>query len=174
MQRLFVLAVVVLVQQASAAPPSRPEATTTSFLQAYVPLGAGGIPKRSRLGPLLQWVTPGLQTLLRTASELEEASRCEGPPSIEGDLLWSLAEGANASNVKTCRIQGASARCEIELRYTDRQRQETEVWIDTIKLRRIEGIWLVDDVLTGANWAPKRGLRQALRASIQDNRSCGR
>jgi hypothetical protein len=174
MKRLFVLAAVALVHQASATPPSRPEAATTSFLQAYVPLGAGGIPKRSRMGPLLQLVTPGLQTLLRTASELEEASRCEGPPSIEGDLLWSLAEGAQESNVKTCRIQGVSARCEIKLRYTDRQRQETEEWIDTVKLRRIEGIWLVDDVLTGADWAPKRALRQVLKASIQDNRSCGR
>jgi hypothetical protein len=172
MQRLVVLALIALMHPANAKPASSPEATSASFLQAYEPLGAGGLPTRSEMGPLLRFTTPSLADLLRTALRLEEESRCEGPPSIEGDLLWSLAEGAQHAQVKTCRVQGASARCDIALRYTDRLRNETEQWVDKINLRKINGIWLVDEVLTGAEWAPRRALKKVLVASIRANRSC--
>ncbi len=172
MKRLVALTLAALLHQPSAGVPSSPEATSASFLQAYEPLGAGGLPKRSRMGLLLELTTPALRNLLHRASRIEEESRCEGPPSIEGDLLWSLADGAQHAQVKLCRIQGASARCDIALRYTDTNRNHTEEWIDKINLRMINGVWLVDDVLTGAEWARKRALKQVLSASIQTNRSC--
>ena len=152
-----------------------PERAAIAFLNAYEPLGAGGLPPLKRMTSLLKYSSPDLSTLLNKAATLEEASRCEGPPTIEGDLLWSLAEGAQSWTLGQCKASDGHAVCEVTLRHSDpKPSVNTLVWAEELVLVRSSHAWLVDNVRSTATWATNRQLKDRLRTSIQQNEQCAR
>ena len=137
-----------------------PASAAREFLRAYQPLASAGVPKPAQLPGLLKHLHPGLRQSLESVSTQQATSRCEGPPAIQGDLITSLSEGPNGSQVLACRIQPGAAVCPV--RFTYRGTPEGVRWTDEIELRLHADRWVVQDVVQGAPWSAKTRLSSRL------------
>ena len=133
-----------------------PASATRQFLRAYQPLASAGVPKPPQLAPLMGHLHPGLRQTLETVSAQQAASQCEGPPAIQGDLITSLFEGPNESQVLPCRFRTGVANCPV--RFTYRGTPEGVRWTDVVELRLHADRWVVSDVVQGAPWSGKSRL----------------
>lgn len=147
-----------------------PSSATRQFLQAYQPLASAGVPKPPQLAPLVKHLHPALRQPLETVSTQQAASRCEGPPAIQGDLITSLNEGPNEFQVLACRVRPGAASCPV--RFTYRGTPAGVRWTDEVELRLHADRWLVHDVLQGAPWSAKSRLSGRLAEASQVLSTC--
>ena len=147
-----------------------PASATRQFLQAYQPLASAGVPKPPQLAAVLPHLHPGLRQTLEAVSAQQAASRCEGPPAIQGDLVTSLFEGPNAFQVLACQIRTGAARCGV--RFTYRGTPEGVHWTDAFELRLLNDRWLVEDVVQGASWSAKSRLSGRLAEASRVLSTC--
>lgn len=147
-----------------------PASAVQKFLHAYQPLAGSGLPKPPQLATLANNLHPDLAQTLAITSSLQAASHCEGPPAIQGDLISSLSEGPNASEVLACRVWPSAASCRV--RFTYHGTPEGVRWTDTIELRLYAERWLVHDVVPGAPWSARSRLSITLKEAVRVLRTC--
>jgi len=156
LRRIGLHAGVVAAMLTPSAWAADPAGATRQFLQAYQPLASAGVPKPAQLPALQKHLHPELRQALETVSTQQAASTCEGPPAIQGDLITSLFEGPNQSQVLPCRIRTGVASCPV--RFTYRGTPEGVRWTDVVELRLHADRWVVSDVVQGAPWSGKSRL----------------
>jgi hypothetical protein len=66
-------------------------------------------------------------------------------PVSEGPIFLSNYEGADTFSVGRASIDGSHADVPVSLSYTEGA--DTVRWVDIAKLRRVGGVWLLDDIL---------------------------
>ena len=147
-----------------------PISATREFLRTYQPLASAGVPKPAQLPTVLKHLHPSLSQALEAVSTQQAASRCEGPPAIQGDLITSLFEGPNESQMLPCRIRSGSASCPVRFRY--RGTPDGVRWTDEIELRLHADRWVVSDVVQGASWSAKSRLSTRLAEAEQVLKAC--
>ncbi len=148
------------------------QVSAKAFVSAYMPFVAGGLPRSSKLVPLLAHTTPELGRLLSAAAAAEEAAQCDGPPLIEGDLLSSLAEGPQSFSVQQCTVASSNASCSVRFTYKGPNDPTTLEWFDIIELRRGSIGWRVSDVRRSASWAVKGTLTSRLKSVPKEAAAC--
>jgi hypothetical protein len=111
-----------------------------------------------------------LRRSLETVSAQQSASRCEGPPALQGDLITSLFEGPNEFQVMNCRIRTLGATCPV--RFTYRGTPEGVRWTDEIELRLHADRWVVRDVVQGAPWSGQSRLSSRLAEASRVLSTC--
>jgi hypothetical protein len=147
-----------------------PAGAALQFLRAYQPLASAGVPKPAQLEALGRHLHPDLRRSLETVSTQQAASRCEGPPALQGDLITSLFEGPNEFQVMNCRIRTLGATCPV--RFTYRGTPEGVRWTDEIELRLHADRWVVQDVVQGAPWSGKSRLSSRLAEASRVLSTC--
>ena len=154
--RIFAAALLACALIGSAhAQEAAPDATVAGFYGAYKSFHpSDGIPDakgRARYEPFL---SPALNRALVAAAAAEDKfakANKDSPPLIEGDLFTSNFEGATEEVPQPCRVEGAEARCPVQLTYTGAKAKPL-VWTDTLLLVKTEAGWRVDDIAYGGNW----------------------
>ena len=147
-----------------------PSRATQTFLRNYQPLASAGVPKPAQLPALLPALHPALRQALEAVSVQQAASRCEGPPAIQGDLVTSLSEGPQAFQVQTCRIRTGAATCPV--RFVYRGTPEGVRWTDEVELRLQDDRWMVTDVVQGAPWSGRTRLSDRLAEALRVLQTC--
>ena len=151
---------------------------STDFYSLVIALKQGGIPDaraRAHLAPL---ISPELSRLLGDAARAEtdyaRNTKGEAPPLLEGDLFFSLFEGASSFKVGACETHGGAGQCAIALRYSQGD-EKPEDWTDTVLLIETPQGWRVDDIDYGGNWpfANKGTLKENLAFAIQNASGTG-
>lgn len=117
----------------------------------------------SALTPLMtESLVKAFQVAHKEQAEFIQQQPDEKPPWIEGDLFSSLFEGPQQFAVGKAKVAGDTAS--IPVTFTRIEGAETVKWTDTLKLRQMRKVWLVDDVIYQGEWAfgNKGTLRDAL------------
>ena len=120
-----------------------------------------------------RWVSSRLKAMPAVAqmSSAKEAIRDnkfikeypdEKPPWIEGDLFSSLTEGATSYSLGKSRVEKTRAEVDVHLIYKDKN--DATEWMDTVVLTKVNGKWVITDILFKGNWAFMNGA--SLRASL--------
>lgn len=65
-------------------------------------------------------------------------------PMSEGPIFLSNYEGADTFSVGTAKVDGTYAEVPVSFSYT--YGTDTFHWIDIVMLRRVDGVWLMDDI----------------------------
>lgn len=152
------LAALVLCAAFAAPPvPSTPQATVEAFYTLYLRYKVMGIPGGAMRANFKDVITPALDNALARADTAEAsyaaATHNEVPPLFEGDLFSSLFEGATGYTLKDCAVEGATARCEVNLTYKDKIKAMTTTWTDTLLLVDTATLgWRIDDITYGGQW----------------------
>jgi len=134
-------------------------------------LRVDGLPSPTQLGSLSTYLSQGLQTAIRKASQ--EQARCmkkfkdEKPPWIEGDLFTSNFEGfttIDAVAVKSAKPDRKTMT--ISFAYTENG--QTFRWSDEVVLvPGGHGKWVVDDVRFRGEQPFTSGFGSSLRRSLE-------
>jgi hypothetical protein len=66
-------------------------------------------------------------------------------PVSEGPVFLSNYEGADSFSVGPASIEGAQADVPVSFSYSEGG--DTVRWVDVAKLQRVDGVWLLDDIL---------------------------
>lgn len=65
-------------------------------------------------------------------------------PMSEGPIFVSNYEGADTFSVGRAQVEGTRAEVPVSLSYTEGA--DTVRWVDVAMLRRVDGVWLLDDI----------------------------
>lgn len=163
-----ILALLLLVNAAQAAPPASPKDIAAQFYRICHKLKISGLPTAQQTKLLAPYLSQDLQQLIQSAREKQakfiKEHPGEKPPWIEGDLFSSSFEGSHGFRVGTPVVQADRAEVPIHLFYRDGKNMIR--WTDTLVLTRVGKGWVVSDLLYKATWEFKPGtsLRGVLQA----------
>lgn len=135
----------------AAAPAPDPESTVKAFYSYRIKSALTGAPDAKQLGVLRQWLTPRLCAQLEKAGKERDAfvkkhGNSEKPPWCEGDLFSSTFEGPTSFEIAGGAGDGKNSLVQVVFSFSQ-PGQKTFRWSDRIRLKRINGKWLIDDVV---------------------------
>jgi len=81
-------------------------------------------------------------------------------PMAEGPIFFSNYEGADSFEIGHATIDGTEAQVPVSFTYTEGA--DTVRWVDTVMLRQVDGVWLMDDIL----FDPQRWDHYTLRERV--------
>jgi len=125
----------------------------------------------AQLGPLL---TPQLRSLFSQA--FKEQTRCRKlfpediPPWVDGDIFTSSAEGFTSFTPTDSKAQANARTVSITFNYAEKKSKVQ--WTDTVSMREVGGVWLVDDVFYRATFAFTSGFGSHLQGSLKELPAC--
>lgn len=176
----FLLLLAACAARIEPSPPIQPTSTEVEAAQVIfdqiTALHVDGLPNDEQMRALAPLLTTQLRDALESARDWQrgeiERMRLAGsddkPPFVEGDLFSSLFEGA-----QTARAAAAARDQDRVLVTLDRSYGEGDDvvrWRDRAVLKRVGGVYLLDDVEYGGDWAFQAGtstLRNTLSARDQ-------
>ena len=130
-------------------------AVAMDFLVMHQRLGNSGLPQRADMAAYDAFLCPSLAQAIRAAQARQEQARAERPgdkpPFVEGDLFSSLFEGPDDFAVRDSELQGDRARVVVAMGAGSGDKATR--WKDTLELRLDDGIWCLEDVEYGGDWA---------------------
>ena len=97
-----------------------------------------------------RWFTPELVSHFESHNERvarwmeEHSDEALKLPMSEGPIFISNYEGADTFSVGQSKVEGAHAEVPVTFSYTEGA--DTVQWVDVALLRRVDGLWLMDDI----------------------------
>ena len=164
----------LLAPFAADAGSATPSDAVQGFYRVYATFHpSDGIPNAAGLAEYAPYLSPHLHALLQKGADAEARfakANKNSPPLIEGDLFTSMFEGATGVKPGTCKVDGGTAHCTVDLVYDDGKDKPTR-WTDTLVLVKSTDGWGVDDILFGGSWAfaNKGKLSDTLNEAIADS-----
>jgi hypothetical protein len=148
--------------------PDSPAGVVQHFYELHAPHAGAGAPEADQLATYAPLLTKDLVAALeRARAERDRAiadNPGEKPPFVEGALFASLFEGYTRALPRTVASEGDTARVPVCFQFLSKGMPVE--WIDTVRLRREDGAWRIDDVAYGGQWdfANSGTLREQLPA----------
>ena len=123
-----------------------------NFYTQAVALNVQGLPRQEELTRLAPLMSPALLELFEQArqAQAEDFKRHQGtePPLVQGSIFFSLFEGAQ--RLVAILPSEAPNMWSVTLAYG--QGTDAFEWIDDVRLVRLNGQWLVDDIDFMGQW----------------------
>jgi len=146
--------------------PNTPSGVANSFYKKYVAFQMRGLPTKNQMKSLAPLFSKEIIDMI-AADRVQQTKFIkehpgEKPPWIEGDLFSSLFEGATSYSLGKAGIKNGSGEIDVHLIY--KYKSDATEWTDTVALRKINGRWVIADILFKGNWAYMNGA--SLRASL--------
>jgi hypothetical protein len=134
--------------------PDTPTGVAVRFYELHQPHAGAGVPDAADLETYRPLLTrPLIAALERARAERDAAVASapdEKPPYVEGALFASLFEGYTSVQPITLATEGWEAQVKMCFAYA--QGGDRTEWTDTVKLRKEDGTWRIDDVVYGGQW----------------------
>jgi hypothetical protein len=132
-------------------PAASPDDTVRAFYSYRIKSALTGAPTAQQLAVLRQWFTPRLWTQLEKAGKerdvfIKKYGNDEKPPWCEGDIFSSTFEGPTSFEIGGGAGDGEQSMIQVLFAYRQ-PGQKTVRWADRILLKKIQGKWLIDDVI---------------------------
>jgi hypothetical protein len=165
---LFLFAAgLVFSQSAIAQKANTPAGVTNAFYRKYISYKMSGLPTPAQIKGISPYISKEIVDQIRadrTKQKAEMKAHPDEKPSwIEGDLFSSMFEGA--TSFRLGEVRPGDNRTEVDVHLAYKYKSDATEWMDTAVLEKVNGRWVITDILYKANWAFKSGasLRNTLK-----------
>lgn len=180
MSRIIAILCALLVSTFSSAqtPQQAAQKTAQDFYAWALNHQNSALPSITEMKTLSPLLSHHLITLIEQARVVEaqcikQTPRDEKPPLFEGALLVGNYEGVDEVIVGNVKLTGSSAKVTsrffmVDSRYPKAHSYRVYSWVDGLKLVKVDGDWVVADILRREN----ASLVLELKNYLKDNKYC--
>ena len=165
---LFAFAAGLIVSNTAVAQRANtPTGVANTFYRKYIAYKMSGLPTPTQLKGISPHLSKEIIDQINIDRKKQKAAikahPDEKPPWIEGDLFSSMFEGATSFRLGKARA--GEKRSEVDVHLVYKYKSDATEWMDTAVLEKVDGRWVITDILFKGNWDFKSGasLRNALK-----------